>query len=206
MMASRMAHLMISIAFIAAVAVGCSTSAPSRFYTLDAAAAPDGAAPVGGAIMVGPVSVPSSVDRPQFVLQAGPNRVDIDEFHRWAAPLSDSIAQAVAADLVKLLGTPKVSAAPLANFDPDYRVTIDVQRFESVAGQSAFVDAVWTVHRTVGGETQSGTTTAREAVQGEGFDALAAAHSRAIAKLSVDIAAAIRSEAEKEAQQRSYPP
>jgi hypothetical protein len=35
---------------------------------------------------------------------------------------------------------------------------------------------------------------AREPVQGEGFDALAAAHSRAIATLSGDIAAAIRSE------------
>jgi len=199
-MERRIAHLMISLAFVAAAAAGCSTSAPSRSYTLDAAAAPDGAAPGGGAIMVGLVSVPSSVDRPQLVLQTGPNRVDIDEFNRWAAPLSDSIAQAVAANLVKLLGTPNVTAAPLANFDPAYRVTIDVQRFESVAGQSAFVDAVWTVHRTVGGETQSGRTTAREAVQGEGFDALAAAHSRAIAKLSADIAAAVRTEAQEKPQ------
>ena len=40
----------------------------------------------------------------------------------------------------------------------------------------------------------------REAVQGEGFDALAAAHSRAIAKLSADIAAAIRTEAQEKPQ------
>jgi uncharacterized lipoprotein YmbA len=193
-MARRVAHLAISIAFVTAAASGCSTS-PSRFYTLDATAASDGATPVGDAIMVGPVSVPASVDRPQFVVQVAPNRVDVNEFNRWASPLNDAIAQAVAGDLVKLLGTPNVAAAPLANFDPSYRVTIDVQRFDSVQGQAALIEAIWTVHKTAGGETRSGRTVAREPVQGDGFDALAAAHSRAIAKVSGDIAAAIRAEA-----------
>ena len=195
-MARRIAHLMVSIVWVAAAASGCGTSAPSRFYTLDATAVRDGAASVNDAIMVGPVSIPAAVDRPQFVVQAAPNRVDIDEFNRWDAPLNDAIAQAVAGDLVRLLGTPNVAAAPLANFDPAYRVTIDVQRFESVLGQSALVEAVWTVRRTAGGETLSGRTVAREAVQGDGFDALAAAHSRALAKMSGDIATAIRAEAE----------
>ena len=84
--------------------------------------------------MVGPVSVPAAVDRPEFVLQTAPNRVDVDEFNRWAAPLNDAVAQVVAGDLVKLLGTPNVAAAPMANFEPAYRVTIDVQRFDSVPG------------------------------------------------------------------------
>ncbi len=194
-MARRIAHLMVPIALLAAAASGCGTTAPSRFYTLDVTAVSDGTAPVGDAIMVGPVSVPASVDRPEFVLQTAPNRVDVDEFNRWAAPLNDAVAQVVAGDLVKLLGTPNVAAAPLANFDPAYRVTIDVQRFESVPGQSALVEAVWTVHRTAGGETRSGRTIASEPVQGSGFDALAAAHSRALAKMSVVIAAAIRAEA-----------
>jgi uncharacterized lipoprotein YmbA len=148
--------------------------------------------------MVGPVSIPAAVDRLQFVVRAAPNRVDIDEFNRWDAPLNDAIAQAVGGDLVRLLGTPNVAAAP--NFDPAYRVTIDVQRFESVLGQSALVEAVWTVRRTAGGETRSGRTVAREAVQGDGFEALAAAHSRALAKMSGDIAIAIRAEAEDQQQ------
>jgi uncharacterized protein len=196
MATSRIAHLTILTAFIAAAASGCGTTAPSRFYTLDSTAAPAGAASGADAVMVGPVSVPAAVDRPQFVVQVAPNRVDVDEFNRWASPLNDAIAQAVAGDLVKLLGTPNVAVAPLANFAPAYRVTIDVQRFDSVPGQAALVEAVWTVHKTAGGETRSGRTVAREPVQGEGFDALAAAHSRAIAKVTGDIAAAIRAEAE----------
>lgn len=195
MIAHRIAHLTAFIALLATAASGCSTTAPSRFYTLDATAAPDGAAPVTDAVMVGPVSVPEAVDRPEFVVQAAPNRVDVDEFNRWAAPLNDAVAQAVAGDLVKLLGTPNVAAAPMANFEPAYRVTIDIQRFESVPGHSALVEAMWTVHRTAGGDTRSGRTIASEPVQGDGFDALAAAHSRALAKMSGDIAVAIRAEA-----------
>ena len=199
-MARRIAHLMVSLALVAAAVSGCGTTAPSRFYTLDVTAVADGAAPVSYPIMVGPVSVPAAVDRPQFVVQAAPNRVDVDEFNRWAAPLNDAVAQVVAGDLVKLLGTPNVAAAPMANFDPAYRATIDVQRFDSVPGQAALLEAVWTVRRTAGGETRSGRTVAREAVQGDGFDALAAAHSRALAKMSGDIATAIRAEAEDRPQ------
>ena len=194
-MARRTAHLMVSIALVTA-ASGCGTTAPSRFYTLDPTALSDGAAPVSYPIMVGPVSVPAAVDRPEFVVQAAPNRVDVDEFNRWAAPLNDAVAQVVAGDLVKLLGTPNVASAPMANFVPAYRVTIDIQRFDSVPSQAALVEAVWTVHSTAGGETRSGRTVAREAVQGDGFDALAAAHSRALAKMSGDIATAIRAEAD----------
>lgn len=90
-----------------------------------------------------------------------------------------------------------MASAQLANFTPDYRVTIDVQRFESIQGQAATVEAVWTVRKAASGQKRSGRSIAREPIQGQGFDALAAAHSRAIAKLSADIAAAIRAEAEQ---------
>ena len=54
---------------------------------------------------------------------------------------------------------------------------------------------VWVVRRTAGKETRSGRTVAREAVQGDSFDALAAADSRALATVSGDIAAVIRTQA-----------
>ena len=179
----------------AAVAASCAT-APSRFYTLDSAATASDNPVASYAVIVGPVSVPAAVDRPEFVVQVAPNRVDVDEFNRWAAPLSDSIARAVAGDLAVLLGTPDVAVAPLANFNPTYRVTINVQRFESVPNQWSLVEAVWAVRKAATGETRSGRTVARETVEGDSFEALAAAHSRALATLSGDIAAAIRAEAD----------
>ena len=141
------------------------------------------------------VSIPASVDQPQFVVQVAANRVEVDEFNRWAAPLNDSIARAVAGDLAAQLGTPNVATARLPNFNPDYVVTIEVQRFESTRGKTALIEAVWAVRKTATGETLSGRTIAREDVQGDSFDALAAAHSRALATMSSDIATTIRAEA-----------
>jgi len=194
-MARRIAQL-VSIALVAMVGAGCST-APSRFYSLTSTSAADGAPATPARVMVGPVTIPAAVDQPEFVVQVAPNRVDVDEFNRWVAPLSDSIARAVAGDLAVLLGTPDVASSQLANFTPDYRVTIDVQRFETTKGQGVTVEAVWSVRKSSDGETRSGRTVASETAQGQGFDALAAAHSQAIAKMSGDIAAAIRAEAEQ---------
>ena len=193
------------LVLVAAAAAGCRASAPARFYTLDSLATADGAPPASYAVVVGPVSVPASVDRPQFVVQVAPNRVEVDEFNRWAAPLDDGVARAVAGNLATLLGTPKVATGSLANFTPAYRVTIAVQRFDSIPGDAVVVETVWTVRDSADGGTRSGRTVAREAVQGSSYDALAAAHSRALARLSSDIAAAIRAEAGQPNRRRGAP-
>ena len=189
-MTSRTLHALSLV--LVAVTAGCGTSATARFYTLTATATSDGAAATRAAVVVGPVSVPASVDRPQFVVQVAPNRVEIDEFNRWAAPLNDAIAQVVANNLAVLLGTADVGTAPLAGVRPTHRVALDVQRFETVQGEAAVVDVVWAVRPTAGGDPRAGRTMAREPAPGNNFDALAAAHSRALAQVSRDIATAIR--------------
>ncbi len=185
------------ITCVVATAAGCASS-PSRFYTLNSTATGDGTTAVSYGVAVGPVSIPALVDRPQFMVQVATNRVEVDEFNRWAEPLNNNIARVVAGDLATLLGTPQVAMAPLANFNPAYRVSIDIQRFESVRGKSVLIEAVWVVHRTAaGGATCSGRTVASELVSGDSFDALAAAHSRALGMVSGDIAAVIRAEADQ---------
>lgn len=196
----------ILLLLMVAMAVADCASAPSRFYTLNSTATAVGAPAADYAVAVGPVSIPAEVDRPQFTIQAAPNRIAIVEFDRWAGPLNNNIARVVAGDLAVLPGTPRVAAAPLANFDPAYRVTIDIQRFDSVRGETlkkggamtngaVLIEAVWVVQKVAGGVARSGRTVAREPAQGGGFDALTAAHSRALAKVSGDIASAIRKEA-----------
>src|SRR5258708_9818063 len=68
-MAGRTAHLMVSIALVTAAASGCGTSAPSRFYTLDATAVSDGTAPVHYPLMVGTVAVPPAFAPPRVLVQ-----------------------------------------------------------------------------------------------------------------------------------------
>lgn len=190
-----MKHRLVTLACLmcAAVAAGCGSSPPTRFYTLAATASPVAAASTLS-ISVGPVSVPTIVDREEFVVSLGSNEVHLDELHRWAAPLSENLARTVADNLVSLLGTPRVSLFPQkAAADAAYRVAIEVQRFESVPGKSVRLDATWTVRQMADGKSRTGRTDVTEASTTAGYDALAAAHSRAAERLSRDIAEAIRS-------------
>jgi uncharacterized lipoprotein YmbA len=179
------------VCMVAALAAGCASS-PSRFYTLSATAT-SSAASSKVSVAVGPVSVPAAVDQPQIVVSTSANQVTFDDFNRWASPLQDNIARVVAENLVALLGSPRVTLFPQTlNADVDYRVQIEIRNFESAPGKSASLDAVWTVRRAKDGKTETGRTSAREKVDGNGYEALAAAHSRGVARLSQDIADALR--------------
>ena len=175
---------------VIAFAAGCA-SPSSRFFTLSPV--PGSAAPSSDlSVAVGPISIPASVDRPQIVVAVSPNQVRLDEFNRWASPLQNNIGRVVAENLVAMLGTPRVTLSPqMLTPGVDYRVGIEVQTFESAPGQMATLDAVWTVARTKDGRSRTGRTTVREPAAQPGYDALAAAHSRAVARLSRDIADAV---------------
>jgi len=94
---------------------------------------------------------------------------------------------------VVALATPRITLAsqPITTI-VDYRAIVEVQQFESTLGQAALLDAVWVVTRTKDAKTQTGRTTARESTSDGTFDALAAAHSRAVGRLSQDVADAVR--------------
>jgi hypothetical protein len=177
------------------LAGGCSTPT-SRLYTLSRAPAPAAAAAApmpNTTVVVGPVSIPAIVDLPQIVVSTGANSVTLDEFNRWASPLQSNISRVVAENLVTLLGTPRVSQFQQSlNLDADYRVAIEVQSFDSAPGDAATLNAVWVVRRTKDGRAQTGRTSVREPAGAAGYDALAAAHSRALARMSQEIADVIR--------------
>ncbi len=185
----RLAVLALFLALAFAWA-GCA-SPRSNFYSLGSAAKP-AAASADYSVAVGPVTVPAEVDRPQMVVRVGPNEVAVEEFHRWASPLPEAIARAVAGNLSAALGTPYVSVYPEpTSAGARYRVVIDVMVFDSAPGESASLDAVWAVRSARDGTSRAGRTLAREAPQEKGYPALAAAHSRALGKMSSDIAEAI---------------
>jgi uncharacterized lipoprotein YmbA len=142
---------------------------------------------------VGSITLPEVVDRPQFVLRAGPNEVTFVELHRWAGPLKSEIPRIVADNLAADLNVKRVTAYPQnAGENADYRVLIDIQRFDSTLGESVTIDALWTVKRTSDGALRTGRSTARESSSGGTYEAVVAAHSRALATISREIAEAIR--------------
>lgn len=169
----------------------CASSPQSHFYTLSGPPAPAAQA-TDVSLTVGPVSIPGVVDRPEIVVTITDNEVWIDEFNRWAGPVADTIALATAQNLAAALATPRVTLLSQAVGAADYTVAIEVQRFDSAPGSYALLDAVYSVRRTADGRTVAGRTTDRQAPADKSYDALAAAHSRAVARLAGDIAGAVR--------------
>jgi len=178
---------------VALLAAGCGSTPRESFYMLEAPPAPPPASLTSNlTVYVGPVVVPEAVDRTPMVIRTSPNQVDVEDFHRWAEPLKTAIPRVLAEDLMRELGTARVAASRTASLLPaDYRVAIEVQRFESSLADGATIDALWTV-TPKSGSPRTGRTLAHEAVDQPSHAAVAAAHSRALAAIAKDIAAAIR--------------
>lgn len=174
---------------VAALLGGCSSSPKPSFYTLSSESAPTANAKASYSVAVGPLSLPGMLDRPQMVVRVDANRVEIDEFHRWAGPLQQELTRVIADDLGQALGVPMVLTSSQAGAgDADYRVALDIQRFDTVLGSGVTVEAAWIV-RGKGGKQKVGHAVVQEpADKAGGYDALAAAHSRALAGISHDIA------------------
>lgn len=181
-------------AFAVALAA-CGSPAPKeRYFTLAApgpAVAP--AASQSPSVFVGPVSVPDAVDRSQMVLRTGPNQVDVSDEDRWAELLRSAIPRVIAETLGRELGSSRVLASRMAAGTPvDYRVSIEVQRFDSSLDEGATIDALWTIS-TPAGPSRNGRSTVQEPAPSHDPAGIAAAHAKALARIAADIAQAIRS-------------
>lgn len=178
---------------------GCASSVTLNHYTLSSQAVRDRGGPqleaFAQSVGLGPITLPNMVDRPQLVIRTSEHRVVLAETHRWAGPLKAELARVLADNLAVLLGTQSISFYPQRGAEhADIRVSIDVQRFESILGQSATIDAIWTI-RWVDGTQRTDRASIQEAVSDRSYDALIAAHSRALMVISQAIASTVRGSA-----------
>jgi len=187
----RRASLLVSLLALCA----CATPANLRYHTLTATS-PPGTTAAGAVaeyrVAIGPVSVPEAIDRPQVVLRVAPTRYAIADAERWSAPLKREIPRVIAEDVGRRLPAARVAA----NFqyggqDADYRVWIDVQRFESVPGESITLEAAWSVHNRAGARLHDARSLFVEKVTAPGVAPLVAAHETALAALAREIAATL---------------
>jgi uncharacterized protein len=183
-----------ALALVAAALAACS-SPSSHFYTLSAgdtsADAVRTASNPAFLIEVPPVDVPPQVAKNQFVVQTGPTQVQVLEQERWASLPGDEIRRALSSSLTQQLGTIDVYGTPYPDRVPVYRVSVNVQRFESWPGSRALIDAVWSVRAVRTQAVLTCRSVVSEPVSG-GYDALAQGHRQAVQQISTEIAAAVR--------------
>ncbi|MBN3567518.1 PqiC family protein [Burkholderia cenocepacia] len=182
-------------ALLAALALAACSSPPARFYTLSPAdaAAPLRTAPANPAFLieVPSVGVPEQVAKSQLVVQKNAAQVDVLEQERWASPPADEIRRALSDDLAAQLGTIDVANSAYPAGVPVYRISVNVQRFESWPGKRAAVDAVWSVRSLATQAVMTCRTSVAEPVA-DGYDALVAGHRRALDVIATQAAAGVR--------------
>jgi hypothetical protein len=124
-------------------------------------------------------------------VQTGPTQVQVLELERWASLPGDEIRRALSSDLTQELGTIDVYGNAYPEGTPVYRVSVNVQRFESWPGSHALIDAVWSV-RAVGSQTvMTCRSVVNQPVTGS-YDQLVDGHRQAVQQISLQIAAGIK--------------
>jgi uncharacterized lipoprotein YmbA len=179
---------------MAALLAACATTDSDHFYTLNGPATPAATAQAAAQpvyIEMLAVNVPAQVKRKELVVTTGAGQVDMLDHHRWIGPLADEIGHALSLQVSAELGAIDVYRTPYPAGAAPYRISTNVQRFESVPGQYALLDAAWSV-RQVGSETVLTCRSVLREPVGQGYDALVAGHRAALAKLGNAMAAAVR--------------
>lgn len=173
---------------------GCAAPVKTRYYSLS-----DSPPPVKNAneapdyrVAIGPVTMPETLDRPQIVLRVAPNRYAISDTDNWSEPLKREIPRVLAEDIGQRLPAARVAAQQQhAGQNADYRVLIDVARFESVPGVSITLEAEWVVRNRAGERLRESRSVIVGPVNAPGIAPLVAAHRAALATLGREIAAAV---------------
>lgn len=182
------------------VALAACSSPSSRFYTLGADGAPAGsAAPVSARtsaapawlIEVAPIDVPPQVAKNQLVVQTGPTQVKVLEDERWASLPGDEIRRALSTSLTQQLGTIDVYGTAYPDTTPVYRVSMNVQRFESWPGSHALIDAVWSVRAVRSTAVMTCRSVVSQPVSG-GYDALVDGHRVVLQRIALQVATAVQ--------------
>lgn len=171
----------------------CGTTPPAHFYTLASLReAPAEARPAPRpefTLGIGPVTLPRYLDRPQIVSYASGNELRLEDAHRWAEPLEQNFTRTLTENLSFLLGTERIVQYPgRRGVTPDVQVQVEVIRFDARTDGTVTLHARWSVlDRTGATVTASRSDLEQKAASGS-YDALVAAHSEALARLSREIA------------------
>jgi uncharacterized lipoprotein YmbA len=144
-------------------------------------------------IGVGPVTIPTYLDRPQFVTRVDATELQVNEFARWAAPLAALIAETVGANLETYLAVGDVVLHPWNRArSPHYGVRITLQQFEVTAADSVVMAGRWDIVDGAGTVVAGPESVRYGGRAGPGPKGGAFALSELLARMSADVAGALR--------------
>ncbi len=135
--------------FVGTLLSACLSTQPTQFYVLEPLSEPPSSSTATEKkrqIGIGPVSIPTLLERKQIVTRLPDNSVKIAEFNQWASPLKDNLTQVLTHNLATLQAGDLIRAYPWSAYGAvDYRIIIDIIRFDTRQEQSVNLEANWAV-------------------------------------------------------------
>ncbi|HHO77244.1 MAG TPA: membrane integrity-associated transporter subunit PqiC, partial [Deltaproteobacteria bacterium] len=173
---------------------------PSRFYLLNplhpsgqdqTETSESGCISIG----IGPVELPRYLNRPQIITRINENELELAEFNKWAEPLDENISSVLVENITGLLDCESFDIYPWKGaMRTDYRVAIDIIRFDGSLSGNASLMVRWSIFHSQGRDLlTTKRSTYSEPVTDQSFKALVIAQEKMLAALSTDIAKEIRS-------------
>jgi uncharacterized protein len=187
----RLASLTVAIIVLA----NCAARAPfPRFFVLTPTSEPISSHRGGTTVFVRRVEVPAYLTRLSLVTMRGGSEAHYAETARWAEPLDQGVARAVAENLNRRSGITAFGFSPSAPPGPHrYDVQIRLESFEGTDSGEVVFAAHWQVLTTDGSSVASRRTEIRRNGWTPGdYPGLVKLLSDAIAEMSGQIARAIR--------------
>lgn len=124
----------------------CGASEPTRFYLLSPAQTASAVALAGPVVFVDQATVAPYLDRAQIVSRVAPDQVAFSDVRTWAEPPTSMITRYLVDELGNRFGPDRVLETPARrDLVPDFRLAIDVQRFDGDQAGRMVLDARWTL-------------------------------------------------------------
>jgi uncharacterized lipoprotein YmbA len=186
--------------FLFAAGLGCASSPPAKFYTLSPMPV-TGEAKIGKeaagrplVVGIGPVRLPKYLARKEIVTRTDANKIDLAEYNLWGGSLQDDFMRNLLENLSLLLAGDGFSLFPWPGIGVlDYRVGVEVNRFEGNRGGEVILIANWTIREGQGNKVvRVHNSRIQEATGGQSYEAMVGGMSRALGRLSREIGEAIK--------------
>jgi uncharacterized lipoprotein YmbA len=97
--------------------------------------------------------LPEYLNRSQIVTRGGGSELEVDEFSRWAEPLTQALHRVVSTDVDNMMNGVIVIAFPweaVVHNEVDYRLLGEVTRFDADRSGRVVLDIQWGITATTG--------------------------------------------------------
>ena len=129
------------------VILSACSSTPTQYHTLSI---PSGNAqavvmtkPIKS-VGVGPITLPTLLDREGMVIRKDATTLEISDTHLWGGQLEDEFLRTLAQQLQSRLPATRVQTVPWdLNQTPQYQVVVKLDQFDGTPGGKAWLRGVW---------------------------------------------------------------